>query len=146
MKMDKGYKYITRFYFILLVAAALGSAAGALYYVNNYTHGDYIKNYLDGFFRTMGGGVDGGSVTLRSIKNSMLIVGIFAVCSFFRLGIIPIIAVAVRQGFVFGFANAVFIGTYGNRGLALSAIRLPESILYFSAVLLSGAAACAAAF
>lgn len=143
--MEKSYKYITVFYIILFVAAALGAGLGALYYVNKFAQGDDIINYLDGFAKTMQKGVDGGSIALRSIKNSLVIIGIFAICSFFRLGMIPVIALAARQGFVIGFANAVFIGSYGNQGLLIALSRLPENSLYFAAVLITGAAVCAAA-
>lgn len=144
--MEEGYKYITRFYFVLFLFAAVGAAAGALYYVNKCATGDYIKDYLDSFAVSIKGGVNGGSVALRSVKKTLVIVGIFAICSFFRAGIIPIAAIAARQGFVCGFANAVFIGTYGGKGVLISAARLPELTLLFAAMLISGAAACAAAF
>ena len=89
--------------------------------------------------------MDSVSIVWRSVKNSVIIIGIFSICAFFRLGVIPITFAVIRQGFVCGFANAVFIGSYGYRGLLLTAARLPENILYFSALLIGGAAASAAA-
>ena|GEM_PF-3792272 len=143
--MSEDYRIITRLWFVMLAAAALGAAFGALYYVNRFTKGDDIINYLDSFIASLHNGMDNGSIVWRSVKNSMLIVGIFSICTFFRLGVIPITITVIRQGFVCGFANAVFIGTYGYRGLMLTAARLPENILYFSALLIGGAAASAAA-
>ena len=143
--MGEDYRIITRFWFVMLAAAGLGAAFGALYYVNRFTKGDDIINYLDGFISSLHQGVDNGSIVWRSVKNSVLIVGIFGICAFFRLGVIPVTAAVIRQGFVCGFANAVFIGSYGYRGLMLTAARLPENILYFAALLIGGAAASAAA-
>ena len=143
--MVENYRYITRFWLVMVAAAAVGAAAGAIYYVNRFTNGDDIINYLDGFIVSLHQGMDNGSIVWRSIKSSMLIIGIFTVCAFFRAGVIPAVLIVIRQGFVCGFANAVFIGTYGYRGLITTVARLPESILYFAALLIGGAAACVSA-
>lgn len=143
--MSEDYRIITRFWFVMLAAAGLGAALGALYYVNRFTEGDDIINYLDGFIASLHQGMDNGSIVWRSVKNSALIIGIFGICAFFRLGVIPITAAVIRQGFVCGFANAVFIGSYGYRGLLLAVARLPENILYFAALLIAGAASSTAA-
>lgn len=124
--MEKeNYKIITIYYGILLLFTALGAAAGALYYVNRYSGSAEIINYMNGFVSGLKNGTDKTAVFLGSLKRWGIVAAVFAASVLVKPGALVGCTVVIREGFVYGFTNAAFIGTYHANGVLIALLRLP---------------------
>lgn len=136
---------ITKFYIILLAAIAAGAAAGALYYVNQYSGSDEIKRYLDSFIWGIKNGSDNMKIAASTFRSFAAAALVMCVSSAVRPGIIVIFFTALRQGFLYGFTNGAVIKGYGINGVFITLSRLPAFALAIIALAACGAINCAVA-
>lgn len=108
---------------------ALGTAIGALYYVNTCPGQGDIKEYIDSFIYTLQNDIDRKGIMIHSIRLNAVTILVFMCCAFFRLGVVFIAAESVRRGFISGFTTASFISIYGVRGIILSVCMLTSHLL-----------------
>lgn len=142
---ENNCKIITRFYIILLAAVGVGSVLGALYYVNQYSGSEEIKNYLDGFIGSIKNGSDNMKIAARAFRGFVITAAVMCVCAAVRPGIIAISFIAVRQGFVYGFTNSAVMDGYGINGLFITLSRFPAFALAIISIAALGSINCAVA-
>ena len=129
---ENNYKFIKKFYMVMIIFTALGAAAGAFYYTGLGDAQDNINNYVGTLFDTVKNGTDGRAVMLGALKEYFITAAVFTVLSLIRPGVILIPAPAVRYGFIYGFTNAAIISSMQQKGLYITLIRLP---VFFFALL-----------
>ncbi len=130
---EENYRSLKISYIVFTAIAALGAAFGALYFVNIYSGSGEIKSYLDQFTAALSGASRTG-IMLRQIKLSAVFTAICVICSFGKIGVIPIAAITARRGFIYGFSDAALIAAYGRTGVLLVLSRLPEFVFILAAV------------
>ena len=142
---ENNYKMVTKFYMILLAAAGVGAALGALYYVNQYIGSDDVKRMLDGFILSIKNGSDNTKIAISTFRSLAAAALIMCVSSAVRPGIIVILFTIIRQGFLYGFTNGAIMNRYGINGVFITLSRLPAFAFAIIALAACGAVNCAVA-
>ena len=142
---ENNCRIITRFYIILLVAAGIGSAFGALYYVNQYGGSETIKDYLDNLLGNVKNSSENMSIAAKAFRGFVIAATIMCVCAAVKPGIIAISFIVARQGFIYGFTNGAVIDGYGINGVLITLSRFPVFVLTTISLSALGAINCAVA-
>lgn len=136
---ENGYRFIKKFYIVMIIFTAVGAAAGAVYYINLGSAQDNINNYVGMFRDTAQNGIDGRAIMLGALKEYLIVAAVFTLSSLIRPGVLFIPAAAARYGFIYGFTNAALISSMQQKGLYIALIRLPVIFFALSGIYLLGA-------
>ena len=138
MKIQKCFvndaHYMKKWKYIMFIIFAIGICGGTIYSVflnqeADKSLGGYLMSYFDNISTVNG-----------LLKNSLIdwlrLFIIIFICSFVRLGVVPIMGAVFMKGFVTGFTSACFVKYFDSAGMLASVATLPVIILYLPALII----------
>ena len=137
--VNENAKYIRLFYILGYVFMLIGVVSGSLYYVNRCYGSEYINQYLEKTGIFLGDKVDYMSITIRALKSNLTMFMLIFCCMFFKIGSLIIMALIVKEGFVYGFTSSAFAAVYGIKGGVILSSMLPEIFAFVPAFILFSA-------
>ncbi len=109
-----------------------GVCIGSVYCAGAQT-GNEMNVYLNSFFSGVKNS-DCFSIFINSFLQYMCFLASMFICSFFKAGIVPIVYMTAKKGFVIGFTVASFFKVFQKSGFLAALSMLPELCLLVTAV------------